>query len=279
MRIVKKLRGSRSHEFDAYISSYRINPFAPDSPAPHFAFCRRMIRNEKKRKEKEKENADTEQDSALTVMVEAALVLKTLNEMMNEVIKRVDGPDSDEIQINDDKTVMARIESVNWVGCDKCEAWHVLPKGMDPATIPEVWTCDMATWTLTSENCCAPSPSPPPSAPSPLLSPLPQTSTPIFLSAISSPTSSSLSSPVVLQSASSTSSGESFPVGVAVGHVVTAYDDVDVKAPAAKKHKADLVNHDKRINDQTPKLATTTTTISPSNSDGAGDASSVRPLS
>ena len=167
MRIVKKLRDSRSHEFDAYISSYRITHFAPDSPAPHFAFCRRMIRNEKKRKEKEKENADTEQDSALTVMVEAALVLKTLNEMMNEVIKRVDGPDSDEIQINDDKTVMARIESVNWVGCDNCEAWHVLPKGMDPATIPEVWTCDMATWTLTSENCCAPSPSPPPSAPSP----------------------------------------------------------------------------------------------------------------
>ena len=137
---------------------------------------RRLIRNEAKRKKKateamELEGAmsarETQEDDNLLVIVETTLVLKTVRDMINKVITRIDGPDSSEIEVDNDKTIRAKVESVNWVQCDKCDAWHILPKEKDPNVIPETWTCEMATWTLVDENCLPAPPSRPSSPPPP----------------------------------------------------------------------------------------------------------------
>lgn len=34
----------------------------------------------------------------------------------------------------------------NWVGCDHCEKWRLLPIGIEPDNLPEKWLCSMTTW-------------------------------------------------------------------------------------------------------------------------------------
>ncbi|GMH57536.1 hypothetical protein TrRE_jg8089 [Triparma retinervis] len=242
----------------------------------------RLIRNEAKRKKKateamELEGAmsarETQEDDNLLVIVETTLVLKTVRDMINKVITRIDGPDSSEIEVDNDKTIRAKVESVNWVQCDKCDAWHILPKEKDPNVIPETWTCEMATWTLQQQESDKPPASNKPT-PNKLPPPLPvhstsstaSSSSPSAISPLFTTSASSVeeSSPILLQSASSASSGESSPIIL----------------PAAKKQKLEprALKDDK--NDLTPMLTTTTTattTISPhsvdntSNGDGNGD--------
>ncbi|XP_047980733.1 cysteine-tryptophan domain-containing zinc finger protein 7-like isoform X2 [Salvia hispanica] len=40
-----------------------------------------------------------------------------------------------------------------WVLCDRCETWRLLPYGMDPEQLPEKWLCSMQTW-LPEHNRC-----------------------------------------------------------------------------------------------------------------------------
>lgn len=34
----------------------------------------------------------------------------------------------------------------NWVGCDRCEKWRLLPIGIEPDNLPDKWLCSMSTW-------------------------------------------------------------------------------------------------------------------------------------
>ncbi|KAI3975649.1 hypothetical protein MKX01_023075 [Papaver californicum] len=40
-----------------------------------------------------------------------------------------------------------------WVGCDKCSKWRLLPYGADPESLPKKWQCDMLNW-LPGMNQC-----------------------------------------------------------------------------------------------------------------------------
>ncbi|XP_078435346.1 CW-type Zinc Finger isoform X2 [Wolffia australiana] len=42
----------------------------------------------------------------------------------------------------------------NWVACDKCQQWRLLPYGMDPAQLPKKWLCTMMDW-LPGMNKCS----------------------------------------------------------------------------------------------------------------------------
>jgi len=37
-------------------------------------------------------------------------------------------------------------EMEDWVLCEKCEKWRLLPLGMNPDSLPKEWTCSMITW-------------------------------------------------------------------------------------------------------------------------------------
>ncbi|MFS7928595.1 putative transcription factor & chromatin remodeling CW-Zn family [Helianthus anomalus] len=41
----------------------------------------------------------------------------------------------------------------NWVGCDRCEKWRLLPIGVEPDNLPDKWLCSMSTW-LPGRNHC-----------------------------------------------------------------------------------------------------------------------------
>lgn len=42
----------------------------------------------------------------------------------------------------------------DWVLCEKCEKWRLLPLGMNPDFLPKEWTCSMITW-LPGKNSCS----------------------------------------------------------------------------------------------------------------------------
>ncbi|XP_044501307.1 cysteine-tryptophan domain-containing zinc finger protein 7-like isoform X2 [Mangifera indica] len=42
----------------------------------------------------------------------------------------------------------------NWVMCDKCQTWRLLPIGTNPADLPENWLCSMLNW-LPGMNRCS----------------------------------------------------------------------------------------------------------------------------
>lgn len=41
-----------------------------------------------------------------------------------------------------------------WVCCDKCEKWRLLPYGMNPDILPKKWRCSMQSWLLPGMNNC-----------------------------------------------------------------------------------------------------------------------------
>lgn len=42
----------------------------------------------------------------------------------------------------------------NWVGCDKCEKWRLLPPGVDEGHLPPQWRCKMLDWLREGMNNC-----------------------------------------------------------------------------------------------------------------------------
>ncbi|XP_015692573.1 cysteine-tryptophan domain-containing zinc finger protein 5-like [Oryza brachyantha] len=42
-----------------------------------------------------------------------------------------------------------------WVCCDKCETWRLLPYGMNPDILPKKWRCSMQSWLPGMNNCKA----------------------------------------------------------------------------------------------------------------------------
>ncbi|ERN16955.1 uncharacterized protein LOC18445287 isoform X1 [Amborella trichopoda] len=43
----------------------------------------------------------------------------------------------------------------DWVCCDKCETWRILPFGMNPQLLPKKWLCSMQTWLRPGLNKCS----------------------------------------------------------------------------------------------------------------------------
>ncbi|KAL4564789.1 hypothetical protein LXL04_028860 [Taraxacum kok-saghyz] len=41
----------------------------------------------------------------------------------------------------------------NWVACDRCEKWRLLPAGIVPENLPDKWICSMSTWLPGRNNC------------------------------------------------------------------------------------------------------------------------------
>lgn len=60
------------------------------------------------------------------------------------------GPVSDAAQAT---TAPVLIEE-NWVCCDKCQKWRLLPLGTNPDNLPEKWLCSMLSW-LPGMNRCS----------------------------------------------------------------------------------------------------------------------------
>ncbi|XP_010259693.1 PREDICTED: uncharacterized protein LOC104599025 [Nelumbo nucifera] len=50
-------------------------------------------------------------------------------------------------------TVAAVLIQDNWVCCDKCQKWRLLPYGIEPEHLPKKWKCSMLTW-LPGMNRC-----------------------------------------------------------------------------------------------------------------------------
>ncbi|XP_010269447.1 PREDICTED: uncharacterized protein LOC104606096 [Nelumbo nucifera] len=42
----------------------------------------------------------------------------------------------------------------NWVCCDKCQKWRLLPYGIDPGHLPKKWKCSMLNWLPAGMNRC-----------------------------------------------------------------------------------------------------------------------------
>ncbi|XP_071726650.1 cysteine-tryptophan domain-containing zinc finger protein 3 [Rutidosis leptorrhynchoides] len=51
-------------------------------------------------------------------------------------------------------TVAAAVVNEDWVCCDKCEKWRLLPPGVNPGSLPEKWLCSMLDW-LPGMNKCS----------------------------------------------------------------------------------------------------------------------------
>ncbi|KAM7255147.1 hypothetical protein ACFE04_020388 [Oxalis oulophora] len=41
----------------------------------------------------------------------------------------------------------------NWVACDKCQQWRLLPAGVNPDVLPEKWLCSMLYWLPGMNHC------------------------------------------------------------------------------------------------------------------------------
>ncbi|XP_022899128.1 uncharacterized protein LOC111412429 isoform X2 [Olea europaea var. sylvestris] len=57
-----------------------------------------------------------------------------------------------------DASVTAVVPLVNedWVSCDKCKKWRLLPLGTNPKSLPDKWLCRMLTWLPGMNHCSIP---------------------------------------------------------------------------------------------------------------------------
>ena len=46
--------------------------------------------------------------------------------------------------------------SANWVQCDRCQKWRLLPMLVDASKLPDNWYCDMNRWDTEHNSCSAP---------------------------------------------------------------------------------------------------------------------------
>ncbi|KAJ9543035.1 hypothetical protein OSB04_022742 [Centaurea solstitialis] len=51
-------------------------------------------------------------------------------------------------------TTVVPVVNEDWVCCDKCEKWRLLPPGVNPGSLPEKWLCSMLDW-LPGMNRCS----------------------------------------------------------------------------------------------------------------------------
>lgn len=49
--------------------------------------------------------------------------------------------------------MVAPLVNEDWVCCDKCETWRLLPLGTDPKSLPKKWVCSMLDWLPGMNHC------------------------------------------------------------------------------------------------------------------------------
>ncbi|XP_076892261.1 cysteine-tryptophan domain-containing zinc finger protein 7-like [Bidens hawaiensis] len=62
----------------------------------------------------------------------------------------VNGPESDAAA-----STVAPVVNEDWVCCDRCEKWRLLPPGVNPGSLPEKWICSMLDWLWPGMNRCS----------------------------------------------------------------------------------------------------------------------------
>ncbi|XP_027117031.2 cysteine-tryptophan domain-containing zinc finger protein 3-like isoform X1 [Coffea arabica] len=50
-------------------------------------------------------------------------------------------------------TMVAPLVKEDWVCCDKCQTWRLLPLGTNPESLPEKWLCSMLDWLPHMNHC------------------------------------------------------------------------------------------------------------------------------
>ncbi|KAI3756062.1 hypothetical protein L1987_55875 [Smallanthus sonchifolius] len=58
-----------------------------------------------------------------------------------------------EVAVPQQTVVVPAAPPDNWVGCDHCEKWRLLPIGIEPDNLPDKWLCSMSTWLPGRNNC------------------------------------------------------------------------------------------------------------------------------
>ncbi|KAG8389451.1 hypothetical protein BUALT_Bualt02G0230800 [Buddleja alternifolia] len=53
-------------------------------------------------------------------------------------------------------TGMVPLVNEDWVSCDKCQTWRLLPLGTNPKSLPDKWLCKMLTWLPGMNRCSIP---------------------------------------------------------------------------------------------------------------------------
>ncbi|KAI3449522.1 hypothetical protein Pfo_006187 [Paulownia fortunei] len=53
-------------------------------------------------------------------------------------------------------TGMIPLVNEDWVSCDKCQKWRLLPLGTNPKSLPDKWLCRMLTWLPGMNRCSVP---------------------------------------------------------------------------------------------------------------------------
>jgi hypothetical protein len=73
-------------------------------------------------------------------------------------IKKSEIPESSRIRAGSsvDGTVAPPVVKQDWVCCDKCQKWRLLPLGTNPNSLPEKWLCSMLYWLPGLNKCSVP---------------------------------------------------------------------------------------------------------------------------
>ncbi|CAI9781121.1 unnamed protein product [Fraxinus pennsylvanica] len=53
-------------------------------------------------------------------------------------------------------TTVVPLVNEDWVSCDKCQKWRLLPLGINPKSLPDKWLCRMLTWLPGMNSCSIP---------------------------------------------------------------------------------------------------------------------------
>eukprot|EP00588_Corethron_pennatum_P008129 CAMPEP_0194296132 /NCGR_PEP_ID=MMETSP0169-20130528/55251_1 /TAXON_ID=218684 /ORGANISM="Corethron pennatum, Strain L29A3" /LENGTH=914 /DNA_ID=CAMNT_0039045509 /DNA_START=169 /DNA_END=2910 /DNA_ORIENTATION=- len=80
-----------------------------------------------------------------------------LKKVSEKVVSGVDTKNESEIRVNDDADCEEEEElSLNWVQCDSCQKWRLLPKFVDMDLLPEKWFCQLNKYDSKRDTCDAP---------------------------------------------------------------------------------------------------------------------------
>ncbi|XP_078445385.1 cysteine-tryptophan domain-containing zinc finger protein 3-like isoform X2 [Wolffia australiana] len=71
---------------------------------------------------------------------------------MNDPLEKAAGVPVNDLAVDGSATVAQMIEE-NWVCCDTCQKWRLLPYGTNPDSLPKRWICAMLTWLPQMNKC------------------------------------------------------------------------------------------------------------------------------
>ena len=101
--------------------------------------------------------SESEEGSIAAVASEAALRVvplkrasSALSAVSSDKQQQVEGMEEGEEAEDEDES------KAEWVQCDDCSVWRKLPSEVDAASLPDTWTCALATWSVANPLSCKP---------------------------------------------------------------------------------------------------------------------------